>query len=283
MYGAYGAGKTILCHSSDFTRSGLIETSVCHDNTDGCIAGKLVFYDRIASIHILGGWTKAGLFPVQHTGNHFPRFPVINVTQRVYCDQCSNLQLTNLDGMASDTGFHAIAHPPILSDRCPCTRTVVSISIISFFRRDASGIRHMGIGTDSTISNGQIKQARLAYKGYFGHSYVKPDVPFLQITHPPTSRIQTKRTSSAQHDRVYFVGACKRRKQACLSRCGSTSANTLGQFLLRQQPIAPNTACYRLSVPCGRKWRFGVPSIAEGEAVRLLPCRLLRKFCHLYL
>ena len=225
MYGAYRAGKTILCHSSDFTKSGLIETSVCHDNTDGCIAGKLVFYDRIASIHILDGWTKAGLFPVQHTGNHFPCFPVINVTQRVYCDQCSNLQLTNLDGMASYTGFHAIAHPPILSDRCPCTRTVVSISIVSFFRRDASGIRHMGIGTDSTISNGQIKQARLAYKGDFGHSYVKPDVPFLQITHHPTSRIQTKRTSSAQHDRVYFVGACKRRKQACLSRCGSTSAN----------------------------------------------------------
>lgn len=70
----------------------------------------------------------------------------------------------------------------------------------------------MGIGTDSTISNGQIKQARLAYKGDFGHSYVKPDVPFLQITHHPTSRIQTKRTSSAQHDRVYFVGRLREEK-----------------------------------------------------------------------
>ena len=54
-----------------------------------------------------------------------------------------------------------------------------------YFLSDVGGIRHMDIGTDSTISNGQIKQARLAYKGYPGHSHVKPDEPFLQITHPP--------------------------------------------------------------------------------------------------
>ena len=38
-----------------------------------------------------------------------------------------------------------------------------------YFLSDVGGIRHMDIGTDSTISNGQIK----------------PDEPFLQITHPP--------------------------------------------------------------------------------------------------
>ena len=144
-----------------------------------------------------------------------------------------------------------------------------------YFLSDVGGIRHMDIGTDSTISNGQIKQARLAYKGYPGHSHVKPNVPFLQITHHPTSRIQTKRTSSAQHNRVYFVGACKRGKQACLSRCGSTSTNIQPS---RRASIANDnrTPCSRAEVFClsnsdifnifGRNLPHGVSSYIRLES-----------------
>lgn len=66
---------------------------------------------------------------------------------------------------------------------------------------------------------------------------------------PPTSRVQTKRTSSAQHNRVYFVGACKRGKQACLSRCGSTSTNIQPS---RRASIANDnrTPCSRAEVFC---------------------------------